>query len=276
MAKIYLDRLKKKYKFKPGTVTGINYRTLMQDIILNQTESIARATARLSKSNFDKQNKKITSSEKRLVLPNVEESLPKRSVFLRKAAQDGNIITDTLRDSLTGKLRKVLQDFKTAKTEEPAFIRRRGKLAGTINPKVIDIFQKEIIDTYKSYTKRDPSIGVPPNVKQIAVTEIRSTVNEMKQQYNKRLYEENKDKIKMFKRWRQNRALSKNPRVGHSKVNGMKISMDELFRVPLYEERKGKIIFKGVTWMLYPHDPSAPLEQVIGCNCDIEYFAQTL
>ena len=72
----------------------------------------------------------------------------------------------------------------------------------------------------------------------------------------------------MKKKWRQNKQLSKKPRTGHSMVNNKIIDFNEKFQVPLIVN--GKRL--GTTAMDRPHDPNAPLEQVIGCNCDIEHY----
>lgn len=276
MAKIYLSRLQKKYGFKEDDIKRLNYRKLMKEIIQNQTENMSRATARISSKNYESQLKKIKEAEKKIILPDVQEVLPKKSVFIRKGAEDGNLITDKLRDQLTKNLRDSLQEFKTKKKGIPAFVRRAGKLAGTINPEVIKIFEDKIINTFQNYTKKDPRYGVPSNVKQIATTEIRSVVNQLKDEYNKNLLNKNRDKIKMYKQWRQNKRLSKEYRRGHDKVNGKKIEMDEVFQVPLIVKVKGRFVQKGITPMKHPHDPQAPADQVIGCNCDIVYFAVTI
>lgn len=254
---------------------GLNYQKLMRDVIDNRTLNIARATGRISKDNFDRQLKRQKKVEKIVVLPDVTESLPKRSVFLAKAAQDGKLITDTLKDRLTGNLRSALKDFRTV-SGEPAFIRRRGKLAGTINPKLISQFEQNIVQTYSSYSRRDPAFGVPANVRQIAITEVRSTVNAMKSAYNEKFARKNPDSIRMTKTWRQNKSLSMIFRIGHSQVHGKKIPIEEVFQVPLYEKKKGVERRIGTTPMKHPHDPSAPLEQIIGCSCDIVYKAVLL
>ncbi len=277
MAKLHLSRLIKQFDFSPDEVTGINYQRLMGSVLANRTENIARATGRISQENYDKQLKRIkkkgVGKEKIVVLPDVTEALPKRSVFLNKAAQDGVPITDTLRDRLTGDLRRSLQEFRTSVTDEPSFIRRRGAKAGTINPKLIDKFQSSIIQTYSTYTRRDPAFGVPTNVRAIAVTEIRSTVDAMKASYNDKFAEENRDSIVMTKTWIQNKSLSKIFRRGHSEVHGTKIPFDHFFLVPLYEEKKGVERLMSTTPMKHPHDPTAPLSQVISCNCEAVYKA---
>lgn len=268
MAKIFLDRLAKKYGFKPGQVVGENYRIIMQDIISQNSENIAKSTSRLSKEHWNQQLKKLGGDKKNFILPDIEEALPKRSVFIRKAAEHGNYISDTLRDDLTKKLRDSLDNFRTAKTDEPAFLRRRGTKAGTINPKLVKQFEQDIKNTFANYTKRDPKIGVPSNIKTIAVTEMRSTIDDMKEAYDKEFLKRN-PQIRMWKRWLQNRSLSKKPRSSHAMVHGVEIPFDEKFDVPL--EVKGVIV--GSTPMSRPHDPSAPLEQIIGCHCDFLTYA---
>ena len=280
MAKIHLDRLIDQFDFSADEVTGLNYQSMMKDMLANRTLNIARATGRISKDNFDKQlqrlKKKGIGREKIIVLPDVTEALPKRSVFLAKAAQDGKLITDTLRDRLTGDLRRALKDFRTKDTDEPAFIRRRGARAGTINPELINQFQQSIIQTYSTYTRRDPAFGVPANVRAIAVTEIRSTVDGMKAEYNDKLAKKNKDSLVMTKTWIQNKSLSLIPRTGHMMVHGTKIPLADMFQVPLFKTVKGREIRVGTTPMKHPHDPSAPIEQVISCNCDAVYKGELI
>lgn len=271
MAKIYLKRLKEKYNLEPGELRGEKFRKVMAEIIATNNENIARATGRISRVNYDKQAKKIKKNGKRIILPSVEEVLPKRSVFVRKAAQDGNIITDTLRDVLTKNLRETLVNFKT-KTGEQAFVRRRGARAGTINPAVIAEFRKSITETYQNYTKRDPSIGIPKNIRAIAITEVRSTIDAMKHEYNTQLIRRNPN-IRMQKRWIQNRSLSIEPREDHAAVDGKRIEFGEPFRVPLTRKKNG-VLTRTITLMQYPHDPTAPAEQVINCSCEAEYIAR--
>jgi hypothetical protein len=266
MAKIHLKRLQRKYNFKEGEVTGVNYRTLIKDILVKEKINASKAVARLSESNYEKQSKKITDKEKRLILPDISEVIPGRSIFVKKAAQDGNIITDTLRDRLTGALRESLTEFKTKFRDDPAFIRRAGPDAGTINPKAVNFFEKKIRKVYENYTKIDPKIGIPKNIRQITITEMRFAINPIKQAYNMQLLKKNPG-AKMFKTWRQNKMLSKVPRRGHSIVNGKKIPITDYFMVPLY--KKGKIV--SYSKMMHPHDLTAEAEQNIGCNCDTIY-----
>lgn len=273
MAKIYLNRLTKKYDIDPTKVRGGNYRTLMNDILARNTKNIAETTAKLSNDHWNKTLKKVSTKEKRFIMPDLSEVIPDNTVFIRKTAEQGQLITNTLRDKLSKDLTDVLSEFRTKKTDEQAFIRRRGTQAGTVNPELIRLFQEKITETFEAYTKTDPRFGVPPNVKTIATTEARSAINDLKEAYVKDLMKRNPD-IKMRKRWKQNKSLAKHPRVGHSEVNGTSVDFDEMFLVPLYKEIKGKFVRIGTTPMSRPHDPNAPLEQIVGCNCDVEHFAE--
>lgn len=272
MAKIYLNRLAKKYGINPNNVKGANYQTLMNDILARNTKNIAETTAKLSDEHWTKSLGKVSTKEKRFILPDISEVLPENQIFIKKTAESGQLITNTLRDRLSKDLNDALNEFKTKQTDEQAFVRRRGTKAGTINPKVIDLFQEKIIETFENYTKKDPRFGIPSNIKTIAVTEARSAINDIKESYTNDLVEKNPD-IRMRKKWIQNRSLSKVPRQGHGVVNGTSVDKNEKFLVPLFN-KDGQLI--ETTPMERPHDPNARLEQVIGCNCDVEYFAEVI
>lgn len=267
MAKIHLDRLRNRYGYK-----GQNLRELMEPIIHNNTQNISRRIGEVSQRNWSKALRKISTKQKQFIAPDFSEVLPARSVFIRKAAQDGRLIKDTLRDALTKNLRNTLNTF-TDKTGEAKFIRRRGTLAGKINENLITEFQKKITSTFINYRRKDPKLGMPSNISAIAVTEMRSSINGMKNAYNKKLSEDNPE-ITMKKQWIQNRNLSKEPRPGHRNVNGKKIPMGQAFEVPLIKKVAGKWMNFGITMMMHPHDPEAPADQVIHCNCDIRYYAK--
>ncbi len=258
MAKIHLDRLRRKYGY-----TGENLQALMDPIIANNSENISRRIGEVSQANWNKALKKISTKEKQFIAPDFSDVLPKRSVFIRKAAESGTKLKDSLRDSLTKNLRDTLSQF-TPKTKEATFIRRRGQLAGTINRNLITEFQEKITKTFETYTKKDPKLGVPKNVHAIAVTEMRSSISEMKNSYNEKLVNDNPDVV-MIKQWIQNRNLAKEPRRGHRKVDKKKVPIDQAFSVPLIRKIQGRWVEMGITLMMFPHDPTAPAEQVIGC-----------
>ncbi len=258
----FLDRIKDKYGF-----TGGKYQDLITQIIDRNTTNISKAVAKVSKENYERGLKKIKKAEKRFIIPDISEVLPNRDIMVRKAADKGKLITDTLRDDLSQKLRDVLT-ISTPKTQEARFLARRGKTAGRISPTIINEYEKQITGVFSEYTKKGKSEKVPSNIHSIAVTEIRSTVNDIKNEYATTIVEKNNGQVIMKKTWIHNPRLSRKPRLHHVEMNGHSIPLDEMF---LVGNEKG-----GSTSMRYPHDPAAPPEQVISCNCDVEYFAQKL
>ena len=267
MAKIHLDRLKKKYT--GVKVSGTVYSDLIKQIIEVNTGNIQNNIAKITKEKFNKQAKKYRTREIRLVVPSdLSEVLPKRAIHVRKSAESGKLISDSLRDSLTKSLRSRLNTFSEI-TGEQSFVTRRGENAGRINKNLLQGFEKDITKVFTNYTKKDKKLGLPKNIHTIAVTEARSSINEIKNTYTEKFAEKNPDII-LKKKWIQNRNLAKKPRKGHSIVNGKIIAFKDFFKVPLYKIIKGKETKVGVTMMKFPHDPSAPAEQVIACNCDYD------
>jgi len=267
MAKIHLDRLKKKYT--GVKVSGTVYSDLIKQIIEVNTGNIQNNIAKITKEKFNKQAKKYRTREIRLVVPSdLSEVLPKRAIHVRKSAESGKLISDSLRDSLTKSLRSRLNTFSEI-TGEQSFVTRRGEKAGRINKNLLQGFEKDITKVFTNYTKKDKKLGLPKNIHTIAVTEARSSINEIKNTYTEKFAEKNPDII-LKKKWIQNRNLAKKPRKGHSIVNEKIIAFKDFFKVPLYKIIKGKETKVGVTMMKFPHDPSAPAEQVIACNCDYD------
>lgn len=257
MAKFHLDRLKEKFGWSGG-----NYRALMQKIIEMNSLSMARATGRISKENFQKTAAKVRTKETRLVLPDVTEAIPKRSVFARKAAQDGKLLTDNLRDRVTKSLRQTLTAF-SPETGEPAYQIRTGAKKGRVNPRLVENFQASITEDFRGYTRVDPRYGVPANIHSIAVTEVRSVADEMKWQYARALQLKNTD-FALRKKWVHNKALSEQPRPHHMSANGKTVGFFEAFQLS-----------NGAS-LMYPHDPDADAEEVIGCNCDYDLLIRRL
>jgi hypothetical protein len=272
MAKQDRERLRR--KFGATNLKGERLNNLMDEVLSFNSEAVGRRITNINKKTWDKSLRKITPKEKTFILPDVSEVLPKQSVFAIKSAERGKLIRQTLKDSLNKNLRDTLKVF-TPKTGEQSFITRRGTTAGKLNPKLIKDFQKTITGTFQNYTKKDPRYGVPSNIRNIAVTEMRSVTNDLNEQYVNTLRQKNADLV-FQKGWQQNRTLSKEPRLGHSKVDGKKIGIDDLFRVPLYKKVRGRNILIEMTLMRRPHDQTARAEQVIGCNCELKYTVRRL
>lgn len=266
MAKIHVDRIARKLGIPADEMSGQNYQEVMIEVIDQNTRNIQRAVGRLTGENYQKQidglKKKGRLKEKAVLLPSMEEVLPKRSVAVTKAAESGRQVTQTLSDRMNKSLRDTLKKWQ--QEGKPLEI-RSGRNAGKINPELIREFEGNIRWVFESYTRRDPSYGVPSNVRNIAVTEIRSNIDAVKDAYHLEMERKNADIIKMSKTWIHNSSLSKIPRPEHMALNGVTVPRDGRFKVALPSG--------GFTMMRYPHDPDAPLEAVIGCSCDCKYKA---
>ena len=271
MAKIHFDRLEKKYSKE--LLTGKKYRDLMGQIIQQNSYNISERITKLNRDHWNKALGKTKTTEKRFVVPSLDKVIPADAIHLRKAAEHGKILSDELRQSLTNNLRETLNQF-TPVTAEQTYIRRRGKFAGTINPKLVDQFQQKIQETFLNYTKKDPKFGVPANVREIAVTEVNATVNNIKYNYMTQMMEQNPD-LKTKKRWLHYPNRSRVPRRGHGMVaRKAPIPFHQRFEVPVYENKRGKMVLTGYDLMLHPHDPFAPANQVISCHCDLEIIVK--
>jgi len=242
MASSFFKRLEKKYG--SDALTGGKYRDVIRMILAHNNEKIGNAVGRLTNDHFQKQTK-----GKQVNLPDMANVLPKRSVHMIKAAQSGDIIMETMRDKLQRDLRDVMAKHPLETKE------------GRISRTLIKDFQSRIKETFESSVKRDLKTGVPGNVRNIAVTETRSTINAVKEQYHNRFQQKNPDLLAV-KTWIHNRSLSKKPRRSHMELNGQSVPFDSVFEVERDRE-PGKF-----DRMSRPHDPKAPAEQVIGCSCD--------
>jgi hypothetical protein len=264
--KLYLDRLTKRVGYKKE-----NLSKLMEKVLAFNNEKLHNAIYRIKASDFEKQNKKIIEG-KRFILPDLSDVLPKRSVFAKKAAIRGKIINDNLRDKVTADLRTTLNEFK--ESGELPWVRGRGEKAGTLNPKLIDAFRGRIETTFQPLTKRNPEYGgIPSNIRNIAVTEVASTVNDIKEQYHDRFMQRNPN-VGAFKTWvhSKDHKRIKDFREGHFRLDGKTIPADQMFEVKEYREVNGKQKSTGgVTQMSRPHDQGAPLSEIVGCMCSIVY-----
>lgn len=244
---INLDRIRKRHGYR-----GERLHEITGKIILENSEVMARKVSRMAKSDFTKKARKIAPG-RRLTFPELDDVFPGRSVFIKKAAVNGRLISENLRQELGRKLRQSMR--------EKGLTARAGVTAGRVRRDLIEDFEKKVHDVFESYTKKDPRIGMPPNVHTIAVTEARSAVNEIKEKYTKKLIDANG--LKGRKRWIHNASLSKVPRRHHMALDGKEIEMDAKFKV------KGP---GGTVMMSRPHDPNAPIGEIASCNCDIEYL----
>jgi hypothetical protein len=270
MAKFHLDYLRKRY---PKTVfSGSNYAKLMEAILTHNSEKIANKTSQMTKESFKPLISKIgPGEEKRFILPDISDVLPKQSVFIKKGAEQGKLIRDTLRDALTKNLRDTLAEHHGNKLA--SMVSRRGSNAGRISPDLINKFQDSITQTFEAYTKKDPKIGIPTNIRAIAITEVRSTINEIKDKYIARMLAVNPE-YQVTKEWIHNTRNEKEPRPGHRMIDGVKIPYYESFSVPYYKKIEGKWVYQGVDYAKHPHESGMPARFLVNCNCECSYYIQ--
>lgn len=260
MASTYFKRLVDKYG--SDSLKGQRYNAMIKEVLAHNNIKAGRAVGRIENQQYLDQAKRISKTNKKtLKLPDLTEVLPKRSVFLIKSADSGQAISMSLRTALEKDLRDTLNKFQAEGKQKMEFQAGRG--TGKINPELVKEFQKSIIQTYESRTKRDPRTGVPPSVRNIAVTEIRSTVGMIKDNYKETMLKKNPN-LRAMKTWIHNRRLSKHPRLSHMEHNYHTIGDKEKFKVSSPKRA-------GFDLMDRPHDIKAPLDQVIGCSCDIVY-----
>jgi hypothetical protein len=153
---------------------------------------------------------------------------------------------------------------------------KRGEKRGQINPQLVAQFREKIAGTFEGYTKPGAT-GIPPNIDAIATTEVRSAIDDIKHTFNTRLQERNVGKLQIIKTWVHHPSLSKNPRENHAALNGKAIPIDAHFSVPRTQWVKGRgLIVTSMTMMLHPHDPSAPVDQIVSCSCECTYSTRIL
>lgn len=262
MAKPHVERLAKKY---PRPMAGANYRGLMEEIIAANHEGIQGAVARVKRDEFGRALARIKrSTTKQIAIPDLAEVLPKRSIFLRKGAEQGRVLTETLRDRLTSDLRESVADF--LKTGKGSMQYKTGERRGEINPELVTQLRKKMSETFSGYRKAGPG-GIPKNIQVIADTEARSAISDIKHSWAVRLEETNPGKVRVMKTWRAHPRLSKIPRGTHGRISGQKRPLGIPFLVPTGDKRRPG----GVDLMQHPHDPAAPAEQVISCHCECIY-----
>lgn len=129
------------------------------------------------------------------------------NVTVRKGAEDGKMITDTLRDVLTRGLRKAITDNPND-TE-----------------KAIAQMQSHVKDTFTTYTTS--------HAKMIAVTEVRSSVDLSKAEYVRELISRNPNRLRVTKKWVHHDHLVKVPRPTHKAIDGEKVLFNQPFSIGL-------------------------------------------
>ena len=259
MSKIHLDRVTGKYGW-----TTHNYRVLMSGIIADNAQRIHNSVTQMDYSFLTDTMRKLTSKEQAINVPRLSDVLKPQSQWTRKGADRGKLITDSLKDKLSQDLRTIL--------DKPEYLRTRGKLTGTLKNQAVLDMRETMKRTFRNYTKVDPSIGIPKNIKAIVSTELRSVVNQTKQEFNRKLLAENPDLI-MVKKWIHNGNVwgSKDykARKHHRDLHGHEVAYADNFT--LWNKKAGTHYN-----VPYPHYETLPPEEVISCNCEVQYRARKI
>jgi hypothetical protein len=253
-----LDRLKRRHGW-----TGGNYRGLVRTILEAGVSGTARAAGEVQHQVLTRSAKAAgASATGNLLVPSSAASLA-RSAVLRKAAQDGELLMDTLRERLQGRLRQALEDHYAkpgAKWE-----RREGR--GRLDPELVDSFEAAVHQAMDPYCRRH-GLAAPANCRAIAETELRSADSMAKEAFAQAVAAANHTRWRIVKVWVHHPHLSRTePREGHAMADGQSRGLGDPFSVPLVE--KGTV--RGHLSMAHPHDPAAPVGEVISCHCECDY-----
>lgn len=197
--RLTLKKLAKKYGVD---IKDATYTKVVQEII---NENVARASKKMG----DLSNRRMKQAFADGIKDGIVD-LPAYAISnltVRKGAEDGKMITDTLRDVLTRGLRKAITDNPND-TE-----------------KAIAQMQSHIKDTFTTYTTS--------HARTIAVTEVRSSVDLSKAEYVRELIARNPNKLRVTKKWVHHDHLVKTPRLTHKAIDGEKVLFNQPFSIGL-------------------------------------------
>lgn len=197
--RLTLKKLAKKYGVD---IKGATYTKVVQEII---NENVARASKKMGNLSNRRMKQAFADSIKDGIVDLPAYAIS--NVTVRKGAEDGKMITDTLRDILTRGLRKAITDNPND-TE-----------------KAIAQMQSHIKDTFTTYTTS--------HAKMIAITEVRSSVDLSKAEYVRELVARNPNKLRVTKKWIHHDHLVKVPRLTHKAIDGEKVLFNQPFSIGL-------------------------------------------
>lgn len=234
--------LKRKYGWSGEKLSELSGK-IIQENQVKISEAVLNSDKRRLERNVTKLQPK--GATKRIVLPPVANII-KRSSTIIKAADRGNLLTKTLRTDLRRALTNVMLDEGITTTK------------GTVRKSVAKKLEKEIASVFEGYTKKHPGQPMPSNIHTIAVTESRSAINAIREEYITAVDAKSPDGYQILKEWIHNDSLSSQPRLIHKRLHGVRKPLHEDFDVN--GQRASR-----------PHDPRLTAEQTIGCNCELAY-----
>jgi hypothetical protein len=246
--------LKDKFGWK-----GEKYRGLIGKIISENYQKISNSVLTTDKRRFakDVQNILPKRDEKKAVIPDVSNII-RRSPTIRKAADRGKLLEVSMREELRKIVKRGLLSQNVTTT------------TGTVRKNISKAIEKEMNNYFEGYTKKHPKYGMPKNIHAIAVTESRSVINQIRNEYLNKALADNPE-IEAIKIWKHNDSMSITARFGHKKIDGQKRKFNEPFDIPIYKIIKGRPVFIKTIQADHPHDKRLPAEEVITCNCEAVY-----
>lgn len=227
---------------KARKLAGTGYAKRMQSILRENRQNVSETVLEADRKRLVK---KVKGGEK--IMPEVKHMLGRSKVFL-KAADSGKEMSRTQREALRRIVKRVL-------LEEPYQTR-----AGNVKKHVAVKVKAALKEHYEGYTKQVPPFGIPENLKAIAVTETRSLLSNLRQEYMTTTQETLEATHTVEKEWEHNSSLSHVSRKSHRAMDGT--------RVPV----KAKFVLAGKYNIDGPHDYSLPASEVVSCNCGMKYY----
>lgn len=250
--KKYLSRMKKKYEW-----TGGGVQDLFERITEKTSENIMGKVDDIVSFDAKKKIDRLSTKQKRLTFPEKSDYYPSKAKIKAIAVKKSENISRRMKQEIQKNLRKAI--------EESGMTYSRGELASRVNRRTIANMEKRLQATFDGYTRIDPKLKSPAKIHSLAVTEIRTTVDSMKQDMAQSIIDKNPDALESSKRWIHNAHLSKNKddiRIEHRdewiKTKNNPIPFNEYFMIG------------GSVPMLHPHDINAGPDQNVNCHCDWE------
>ena len=238
-------------RYGKGVFEGNSLADISKLIIEKNTENVAHAIAttdqRRLRTNLKRVQPASAGRSKKLVFPDVSNVI-RRSKTLIKAAEDGDVLSTTLRTRMQRAVKRTLFEHGVSTTR------------GTVPKRLATDLKKAMTKAFKPYTKKNARLGMPAHVARIAITEARFAANTIRREYTEQLAAQNPD-WEVRKKWNHNR--SRHPRENHLRMHGREVSLASSFK---FRTAKGKI-----TTISGPYDPRLGPDDIVGCHCELTY-----
>lgn len=238
-------------RYGKGVFEGNSLADISKLIIEKNTETVAHAIAttdqRRLRNNLKRVQPASSGRSKKLVFPDVSNVI-RRSKTLIKAAEDGDVLSTTLRTRMQRAVKRTLLEHGVTTTR------------GTVPKRLATDLKKAMTHAFKPYTKKHSKLGMPAHVARIAITEARFAANTIRLEYAQELAEQNPD-FAIRKKWIHNK--SRHPRANHRRMHGREIAIENSFK---FRAANG-----STTTVTGPHDSRLGPEDTIYCHCELTF-----